>query len=1268
MGEKLLRKREGENRKIDRLMMIQFMIIASFLVINPIISAIDNDHSLKAGEVVNKTFYLHDDQSYDNLDETDWTNTTAPTSLTLGDYDNDAEPGLEIKEGYDGTSIEEGDQVYFQDFVVTPPFASDFHIVGDCQVKIWAAMKDFNQGKRGELNVDLFHKSGQSWPTDYTKIGSGSVQENPFSNSGSWEMKTIEISNVDYTIPEGDELVIRFSVPNSSLDDIWVAYDTIDYGSNIIIPTESYIDIDSFDFYDEDWNIRNSAEYPSDEDVNLKVNVSDPIGSYDIRHPQGDENSGANITVQKPSGDMISGYFEKEMDLEQEDKATLSNWCLFRVSIPKEKITQPGVYSVNIKAWESNGVFDEINTTFDVINSRPVVHDLQVTPESQFPNKKLTFSCTATDDFGISDVRIEFWKGDKLLDNESMYYNPSNGGCNFEKSFDEEGEDYKFKISVKDDHGKWCSSEYIPFNIEIDEDVPYDIIKIAGDRQEQGEGDVLPEPFIVEVQNYNGQPYDKGCDVWFNITSEGLNGDASLSTSNPVRTDEDGRAETYLTLDSQNGENTVSAEINGGGVSRVEFKAYGTSSGFILMKRADKKLVNPGDLVDYEIYYNNTGGDDIENLWLNETLDSRLEFISDTSEVAPDIDGNKLSWNIKNVGSGTHRFTLTCSVDRNVSDGEVIVNVLDGVFIDGTGEKNTIKSNSIKIQTIAPDISISKSVNKKLVMPNSTLKYVITIANRGNGTAGEVVVEDKLDGSLIYLGDTSGSIPEVKEGGIDDQYIWNFKDVPPGTTKFILEVKVDGSVPPEQNILNYVSLNYTDLNGNHIGTARSETINITTASPGQNLPPVIEDIPDLSVRYDLDYRFNLTPYISDEDNDTDDLSISFSDDQHAVMSKKELLVMILNYPKSKNGTMDPLTISVSDGLNTNSQMIYITVSDDHPPEVWNSLPDITMSEDNSFYGFDITQHFFDIDDDPISYTFKSDYLDIMILFNGTVKFSPTLNWWGHENITFRGEDSEGAIAEDTITVKVLPVNDPPVIDDIPDQECCAGKTFRLDISEHIHDIDNEKDELVLSSDNEHIKIKGHKLLMNYPDDIKNDPVTITVSDGVCECSQEFSVNVKQPTILDKILWPWPLVSFLLLIPLGLFYREIRTDVDEVFLIYKDGSLISYLNLSDDDKENRDVMSSMLTAIQDFIQDSFSKGNWALNKLEFGDKNILIERGENVYIASVCSGNGTYLLSKRMEDVLRKIEKEYKDILSEWDGDLEKLRYTKSHLKELIRNQ
>jgi len=40
----------------------------------------------------------------------------------------------------------------------------------------------------------------------------------------------------------------------------------------------------------------------------------------------------------------------------------------------------------------------------------------------------------------------------------------------------------------------------------------------------------------------------------------------------------------------------------------------------------------------------------------------------------------------------------------------------------------------------------------------------------------------------------------------------------------------------------------------------------------------------------------------------------------------------------------------------------------------------------------------------------------------------------------------------------------------------------------------------------------------------------------------------------------------------------------------------------------------------------------------------------------------------MEDVLRKIEKEYKDILSEWDGDLEKLRYTKSHLKELIRNQ
>lgn len=66
-------------------------------------------------------------------------------------------------------------------------------------------------------------------------------------------------------------------------------------------------------------------------------------------------------------------------------------------------------------------------------------------------------------------------------------------------------------------------------------------------------------------------------------------------------------------------------------------------------------------------------------------------------------------------------------------------------------------------------------------------------------------------------------------------------------------------------------------------------------------------------------------------------------------------------------------------------------------------------------------------------------------------------------------------------------------------------------------------------------------------------------------------------------------------------------VDEAFLIQKDsGLLISHAAHSDIDLSDSDAVSAMLSAIQDFIRDSFSADkSKGLETVEFGDHTLWV---------------------------------------------------------------
>jgi len=124
-------------------------------------------------------------------------------------------------------------------------------------------------------------------------------------------------------------------------------------------------------------------------------------------------------------------------------------------------------------------------------------------------------------------------------------------------------------------------------------------------------------------------------------------------------------------------------------------------------------------------------------------------------------------------------------------------------------------------------------------------------------------------------------------------------------------------------------------------------------------------------------------------------------------------------------------------------------------------------------------------------------------------------------------------------------------------------------------------------------------------------------------------------------------------------------IEELYIIYKDGRLINSI-LSKDAKVDSDIMSSMLTAINDFVKDSFETTK-DIGTLKYGENQIIMERGEHCVLAAVIYGETTRELRSRMANTLMDIEQSHNNELQNWNGDLDVLSNSKLFIQEIMKS-
>jgi OOP family OmpA-OmpF porin len=127
-------------------------------------------------------------------------------------------------------------------------------------------------------------------------------------------------------------------------------------------------------------------------------------------------------------------------------------------------------------------------------------------------------------------------------------------------------------------------------------------------------------------------------------------------------------------------------------------------------------------------------------------------------------------------------------------------------------------------------------------------------------------------------------------------------------------------------------------------------------------------------------------------------------------------------------------------------------------------------------------------------------------------------------------------------------------------------------------------------------------------------------------------------------------------------------VEQVFLIHAEtGLLLSHAWTPELPPSDPDLVSGMLTAIRDFVADSFARDGDAggLRRFTVGELTVMVEQGPQAILAAVVRGQAPDALLARLQDTLERVHLEYADPLAGFDGDTAPFEPARPLLEECL---
>jgi len=326
-----------------------------------------------------------------------------------------------------------------------------------------------------------------------------------------------------------------------------------------------------------------------------------------------------------------------------------------------------------------------------------------------------------------------------------------------------------------------------------------------------------------------------------------------------------------------------------------------------------------------------------------------------------------------------------------------------------------------------------------------------------------------------------------------------------------------------------------------------------------NDPPVLSELPTLTLPEDSLLGFPLSSWgdhIEDVDNTFPDFQWSFADTNGVMIDTTADSISVQGKPNWFG--QDTALVTVSDGelQDTTLWIIHITPVNDPPHFI--KAPELIWNEDSTlvFPQAQWAKYVVDVDTPPeqLAYQFSTPETITIASSDDTLRFTPPANWFGTDSMQVIVSDTA---ASDTsrFLLHVTPVNDPPVLSDIPDTSLAEDGQLTIPLADWdglVTDVDNPFEDLQWGFENQQgLEVDtadGAVIVQGSPDWYGRDTIEVHVSDGTDEGIAPWVIQVtpvNDPPVFSDLPDTSMAEDSTLVIPLR-EWLDYLTDVDNDF--------------------------------------------------------------------------------------------------------------------------
>ncbi len=414
--------------------------------------------------------------------------------------------------------------------------------------------------------------------------------------------------------------------------------------------------------------------------------------------------------------------------------------------------------------------------------------------------------------------------------------------------------------------------------------------------------------------------------------------------------------------------------------------------------------------------------------------DGTVTFVPD-----PNFNGTTtVTYTISDGNGGTATATVTLTVDpvndvpvatpdvgQTDEDAPVTVSVLEN-DTDADGDPLTVTAASAPNGTVVinPDGTVTYTPDPNF-NGTDTITYTVSDGNGGFATTTATITVNPVNDVPVAVNDNV-STPE--DAPVTIPVLGNDTDAdgdpltvtdatsPDGT----VVINPDGTITftPDPDFNGPTAITYTVSDGNGGTSTATVTVDVTPVNDAPVATPAVAATPE-------DTPVTLSPLDNATDVDGDPLVISSATSPNGTVTINPDGTITYTPDPNFNGT-DVITYQVSDGNGGfTTATITVTVAPVNDPPV--AANDIADTDEERPLVIPVLANDVDLDGDPLTVT-NATAANGTIVINpdGTITYTPNVDFFGTDTITYTISDGNGGTSTATVAVTVRNVNEVPV--------------------------------------------------------------------------------------------------------------------------------------------------------------------------------------------------------------------------------------------------